>query len=558
MRKIIYVLLFILCLGLGRWGEAAVLEGPWRYCETNETEAGGVNVPALVRENSADWALFDMENRPPLSGKYQHILLTVKVSNQDPQKNVLLFMTTKQAVRMWLDDEMFFSRGHFYPQRYDEGSQPYMVALPKFEGEAQLAIELYSDSPTHLGWFSLFSLDTEQMQMARFFYSDIPLVLAIPVGLAIIFIMFLYYRFNPQGWRRLYAYIILFMVVFCLWLFSVSNVKTLFWDYPRVWWYSLSILAYILPLAANLIPRELLKGKKYARMDIVIWANALLFVTAMVGEIMGMHTMNGLMSLYYPVLAIGEGAAVYWCVRAAREGDLLCRSVLLPIIVFTSLGVFDGVSGHFYLLPWHVYLTPLGIYAFLYFVVGILREQVRHEEKLLRKTAGLEHKAALMQKKSETDALTGCWNRNKLKVLLADAIAGARKIGQPFGMLMLDIDFFKKINDTYGHDAGDAVLRAFATLVYKHLAKEHECIRWGGEEFLILTKITEQDELLALAEKIREQVAAVPLAGHKITCSIGATLWQIEQDSTDTLFRRVDEALYQAKRDGRNRVIFRT
>ena len=556
MRQFLYAVLLILCLSVGHCGEAAVLEGPWRYMETNETENGGVNVPALVRENSEDWPLFDMDNRPPLSGKYQHILLTVKVSGQDPQKNVLLFMTTKQAVRMWLGDELFFSRGRFYPQRYDEGSQPYMVALPAFEGETQLVVEMYSDSPTHLGWFGMFSLDTEQMQMARFFYSDIPLVMAIPVGIAIIFIMVLYYRFNPQGWRRLYGYIILFMVAFCLWLFCVSNVKTLFWDYPRLWWYSLSILAYLLPLAANLIPRELLKGKPYARMDIVLWMNGLLFVAAMTGEIMGLHTMNAMMSLYYPMLAIGESVVVYWCVRAAREGDTLCRSVLLPVVVFTLLGVIDGVGGHFYLLPWHMYLTPLGIYAFLHFVVAILREQVRHEENLLRSTVKLEHKAALMQRKSETDALTGCWNRSKLKELLADAIAGARNSGQPFGMLMLDIDFFKKINDTYGHDTGDAVLRAFATLVRTHLAKEQACIRWGGEEFLILTDITEQVGLLALAEKICEQVAAVPLAGHKITCSIGATLWQVEADTTDTLFKRADDALYQAKKDGRNCVVF--
>ena len=555
MRQFLYVVLLILCLSMGNGAEAAVIEGPWRYLETNATEQGGVDVPALVREHAAQWPLFDMEKRPPLSGEYQHLLLTVKLSAQDPQKNVLLFMTTKQAVRMWLGDELFFSRGKFYPQRYDEGSQPYMVALPPFAGETQLVVEMYSNSPTHLGRFTMFSLDTEQMQMARFFYSDIPLVLAIPVGLAIIFIMILYYRFNPQGWRRLYGHIIFFMVVFCLWLFCVSNVKSLFWDYPRVWWYCLSILAYILPLAANLIPRELLKGKDYAHMDMVLWLNGLLFVAAMAGEIMGLHTMNGFMSLFYPMLAIGESFVVYWCVRAAGEGDRLCRSVLWPVIVFTLLGIIDGVGGHFYLMSWHLYLTPLGIYAFLHFVVAILREQVRHEETLLRKTAGLEHKAALMQKKSETDALTGCWNRSKLKDLLANAIARARNSRQSFGMLMLDLDFFKKINDTYGHDAGDAVLRAFATLVNKHLDREQDCIRWGGEEFLILADHTEPADLLALAEKIRAQVAAIPLAGHKITCSIGATVWQTENDSTETLFKRADDALYQAKKNGRNCVV---
>lgn len=559
MRKILYMLALVLTLCaplLAERGEAAQLEGPWRIYEVKDAEELGANPPLQAREVFSDWEMFDMESHPYLTGRARHIFLATMVSSQEPQKNVLLLMSSKQAVRIWLGEEMIFSRGSFQPQRFDEGAQPYLVSLPKFAGEELLLVEVYAHSPAHFGWFSMFSLDSEHMQMARLFYSDITLVLAIPVGIAIILIMCLYHYFNPQGWRRLYAYIILFMLVFSLWLFSASNVKSLFWSAPRFWWYALSILAYLLPISANLILYELLRRKPYARMQYVLGANVLLFVAAMGGELLGIHTMNRFMALYYPMLAIGEGIAVFWCWVAAKRRDYLCRSVLLPTVVFTVLGVFDGVAGHFHLLPWHMYLSPLGIYAFLYFVIAILREQVRHEEKLLRKTAGLEHQVALMQKKSETDALTGCWNRNKLKELLAEAIAKARKTEVPFGLLMLDIDFFKKINDTYGHDTGDAVLRAFATLVRQQLGKGGKCVRWGGEEFLILTDIEEQAALLELAEKLRQQVAALPLAGHKITCSIGITLWQTKKDTTDTLFKRVDGALYQAKRGGRNRVVF--
>jgi len=229
--------------------------------------------------------------------------------------------------------------------------------------------------------------------------------------------------------------------------------------------------------------------------------------------------------------------------------------VLLPTAVFTLLGVFDGIGGRYHLLPWHVYLTPLGVYAFLYFVIIILREQVRHEKNLLRQTVGLEKEVAAVQRKSETDALTGCWNRNKLKELLATAVAVARKTGKPFGLLMMDIDFFKKINDSYGHDTGDAVLRSFATVVRQLLDNESDCIRWGGEEFLVLTNIQTLPELQALAEKIRLQVEQKPMAGHKITCSLGLTLWQTDSDTTAELFKRVDEALYQAKKSGRNKVV---
>lgn len=555
MGKIIYGLMLCLSLwlGMGTAAQAAVLEGPWRYYEADENFIPGENIPGTVRHNVEEWPVFDREKRPRFSSR--RLWLAVKVQDTDPQKNILLFMTAKQSMRMWLGDKLIFSAGTFQPQRFDEGCRPYMRPLPEFTGEQLLVVELYANSPRDLGWFSLFSVDTEQAQIGKLFYSDIPLVLAFPVGIAVIFIMFLYYYFNPQGWKKLYAYISLFMMVFVLWLISASNVKSLFIGGAVFWWYSLSILAYLLPITANLILTELLQDKPYARMKYVLRANIGLFVLAMGGELMGLHTMNGFMGFYYLLLALGESVAVYWCLRAAHEGDALCRAVLLPAVVFTLLGVLDGVSGHFHLLPWHTYVSPLGAYAFLYFVLAILRERMRHEEHLLKQTAGLEQEAAMMQMKSETDALTGCWNRNKLKKLLAKAMGKARKTGQPFGLLMLDLDYFKKINDSYGHEAGDAVLRAFATVVRQQLEADKQCVRWGGEEFLVLADTGELEPLQELAERIRRQVEITPLAGYKITCSIGITLWQSGTDTTATLFKRVDSALYQAKDSGRNCVI---
>ena len=554
MGKMIYSLLLCLSLWLGMaaGGEAAQLNGIWRYYELNQPLPSEQSVPEFVRENISDWAAYDWDRRPVFKQGTERLLLAIPVQDLEPQKRVLLFMTAKQAVRMWLGDEFFFSAGDFQPRRFDEGSQPYMLSLPDFQGEQLLVMELYANSPQDLGWFSMFSVDTEQMQMAQLFFSDVSLVLAFPVGVAIIFIMFLYYYFNHPGWKRLYGYIILFMLVFVLWLVCASNVKSLFWGWPVFWWYGLSILAYLLPISANLILANLLKDKPYAYMNYVLAVNIGLFAVAMSGELMGYHTMNRLMGAYYLFLPLGEGLAIYWCILAAQEGDVLCRAVMLPTAAFTLLGVFDGVAGHYHLLPWHMYLSPLGVYAFLFFVVIILREQVRHEEHLVKQTAGLEQEAAVMHRKSETDALTGCWNRNKLKELLASFVARARKNGQPFGLLMMDIDFFKKINDNYGHDTGDAVLRGFAMVVRQVLDKEADCIRWGGEEFMVLTSIQTLSELQALAEKIRLQVERTPMAGHKITCSLGITLWQTEADTTSKLFKRADDALYQAKNNGRN------
>jgi len=557
MIKILYrILLFLgLCWGLMGYGDAqaAELEGPWHYYEfRGEPFSEG---PEYARQHVDEWPLFDLENRPHFAADTNRLLLAVKVNDTEPQKKIVLFMTAKQAVRMWLGDEFFFSAGSFLPQRWDEGSRPYLLSLPHFSGQQLLVIELYAYSSRDLGWFSMFSVDTEQVQLGRLFFSDIPLILSLPVGIAIIFIMCLFYYFNAEGWQRLYSYISLFMVVFVLWIVSAANVKNLFFDWPVFWWYSLSVLAYLLPITANLVLAELLKGKNYAHMKVVLGANVLLFGAAMLGECMGLHAMNGLMPAFYLLLPLGEGAAIYWCVLAAREGDDLCRAVLLPTLTFTLLGVIDGIAGHYHLLPWRMYLTPFGIYAFLYFVLCILREQVRYEDSLLQQTAGMEKEVAALLRKAETDALTGCWNRNKLKKLLVKAIAKANREGETFALLMLDIDYFKKINDSYGHDTGDAVLRAFATAVRYRAGKENPCIRWGGEEFLILTKNSDWDAVKNLAEEIRQHIANMPLAGQKITCSIGITRWRMEKDTTAALFKRVDDALYQAKHSGRNCVV---
>ncbi|MCR5758677.1 MAG: GGDEF domain-containing protein [Selenomonas sp.] len=557
MAKILYRILLCLgiCLGLMGYGcsQAAELEGPWHYYEFSGDPLP--EAPEFARQHIAEWPVFDMESRPHFAADTNRLLLAVKVNDAEPQKKILLFMTAKQAVRMWLGDEFFFSAGSFLPQRFDEGSQPYMLSLPDFSGQRLLVVELYAHAPQDLGWFSMFSVDTEQVQLGRLFFSDIPLILAIPVGIAILFIMGLYYFFNAEGWRRLYSYIGLFMVVFLLWIISAASVKSLFFDCPVFWWYSLSILAYLLPITSNLVLAELLKGKQYAHMEYVLGAYVFLFGAAMIGEGLGWHTMNGLMSWFYLLLPLGEGAAIYWCILAAREGDALCRAVLLPTLTFTLLGIVDGIAGHYHLLPWHMYVTPFGIYAFLYFVICILREEVRYEDSLLEQTAGLEKEVAALLRKAETDALTGCWNRNKLRKLLAKAIANAGGAGQTFALLMLDIDYFKRINDNYGHDMGDAVLRAFATAVRYRAGRNNPCIRWGGEEFLILTAGDNLEEVKELAEEIRQHIASIPLAGQKITCSIGIALWRMEKDTTAALFKRVDDALYRAKNNGRNCVV---
>ena len=392
----------------------------------------------------------------------------------------------------------------------------------------------------------------EVAEIAGLFYSDIPVVLALPVGVAIIIIMFIYYYFNPQGWKKLYAYIVLFMAVFTAWLLMSSNVLEMLWGWQDINYYGLRLMAYFLPITANLVIYELLKGRSYAHMGWVLAAYSLLGTLAIGGQLMGYETLDGCMSYYYPLLGIGEPLAIYWCIKAAREGDILCKAVAPSAIAYTLLGLFDGFSDYFAMHGLRVFMTPLAVYAFLHFVIIILREQIRYEQKLQERIIGLEYEAIQAQAKLEIDPLTGSYSRKKLKSLLLQVMKNCRQQNEDFAMLLLDIDFFKKINDSYGHEAGDAVLRAFAMAVRQQLRKNQYCVRWGGEEFIVLSPNCGGDSIRQLAENIRQHVEATMLAGHKITCSIGIAFWQGEKDTADQLFKRVDRALYKAKNQGRN------
>ena len=155
---------------------------------------------------------------------------------------------------------------------------------------------------------------------------------------------------------------------------------------------------------------------------------------------------------------------------------------------------------------------------------------------------------------ANTDLLTGVLNRRSFLEGVQREFDRARRYGGTLGLAVCDIDRFKTVNDTYGHETGDAVLKQFSVLLQGQMRKSDLFGRWGGEEFVVMVPQTEADELRALAEKLQAcvQAADFPEAGS-ITCSIGAAKMRSE-DTFDSLFKRADEALYRAKSEGRNRV----
>ena len=156
---------------------------------------------------------------------------------------------------------------------------------------------------------------------------------------------------------------------------------------------------------------------------------------------------------------------------------------------------------------------------------------------------------------SNTDSLTGLANRQKLSSCMAEAMIRSHQHSLPFSVMLFDLDNFKKVNDTFGHLAGDAVLQALRFIAAKALRPQDTPGRWGGEEFLVLLPDTASDEAVALAEKLRNSVDEYEFPdGLHCTISIGVAQ-MLPGDTPVSLVHRADTALYRAKKEGKNRVV---
>jgi len=160
-----------------------------------------------------------------------------------------------------------------------------------------------------------------------------------------------------------------------------------------------------------------------------------------------------------------------------------------------------------------------------------------------------------------TDQLTGLYNRRFLFSQLEPLVQRSQCGGDPVSVMVLDIDHFKRCNDTYGHDIGDGVLREFAARIGSHVRPSDFACRMGGEEFVVILPRTAGDIACLAADRLRRQVCGspfhVPGLGQPldVTVSIGVACAEHPEETAETLLKRADEALYEAKRAGRNRVV---
>lgn len=180
-------------------------------------------------------------------------------------------------------------------------------------------------------------------------------------------------------------------------------------------------------------------------------------------------------------------------------------------------------------------------------------------------TNALAQRAVILRELQESidrslfDPMTGLYTKAAASVRINEILAAARRYSRSLSVMMLDLDHFKKVNDTYGHQVGDRVLLYTTQQIIKNLRGSDMAARYGGEEFLVILPETQKTEAIAIAERIRAslEAAPVPVGTHslRVTASIGVTCCENGGCTIDEIIRAADQNLYRAKKSGRNRVI---
>ncbi len=177
------------------------------------------------------------------------------------------------------------------------------------------------------------------------------------------------------------------------------------------------------------------------------------------------------------------------------------------------------------------------------------------QSELYNKNIQLKNINEQLEQLSVTDSLTSLFNRRKMNIEIAKEYNRSKRYKTRFSLISFDIDWFKKINDTYGHQAGDAVLRELSKLTRDTVRSTDIVSRWGGEEFLVLCAETDLDTAYNLAQRLRKATQNYKFSvGTTVTISLGVVEFR-RKESIDELLKRVDERLYEAKQNGRNRVV---
>ncbi|MEC1179646.1 diguanylate cyclase [Metasolibacillus meyeri] len=386
----------------------------------------------------------------------------------------------------------------------------------------------------------------------------------------LIYNIFLYFSFK----ERAYLYYVLYMASFIFYQATMNSLDIEIFGAILPKWLlakTLTISAHLLYVSMLLFSIEFLELKKYLPRSYKV--AKVFLVVALVSFISIFIVPNASIVNDFTLIYALTILLFLWIVglRVLLKGQKMARfymigwTLLLGAIIIQALSFLTIIPFHPYFFEHVPAIGAIFEALFLSLALGdkinimkkehqeiqiVLNETLEH--KVRQRTQQLEQAKQELEQLANTDRLTQISNRVRLDVVLEEYFVLAKQNETPFSIILLDIDNFKEVNDTYGHQVGDQVLIEFAQ-VLKNAIREQDIVgRWGGEEFLIICPHTVLNEALQLAEVLRLQLTShsFPVVQHR-TSSFGVASY-VPGDTLHTLLSKSDKALYKAKAGGKN------
>jgi diguanylate cyclase (GGDEF)-like protein len=569
----------------GASGRVFPVLGPWEY-RWGDSPFDATGVPEWTLGGDPDrWQVIDFPSNPPGRESRTNVWYRVRLPDMAIPDMHLFIYSVDLIVQIYLEGRLIYAFGTFDAQGRGQfaGWPWHLVELPQNAAGKMLYFRVFSDYKD-IGLWGEVLLGRGRDHMVRMLRRDgVRLAVAlISLTIGVIFLaVFILRRADRAS---------LFLSLVCLALvvrvLSQTQVHRLAIDAPLIMEHVKAGSYFVIPAFVALFLEQIL-GRAYRRITRIIWITTLV-LTAIVlfVSLTGLASLIDFFLLSDSILIVVMAVLAFLSIRAAAQGNTEARLVATNFVLMALLGFYSILVSNG-LLPWSDDVDYLLLFQFalgLAFVlvrryVGFRRrmedviarseqqaeqlrslrsdldskvaERTRHLEKANQRL--LEEKITL-QITSITDGLTGLYNRNYTLGRLESEVSEARRYRKHLSVIMFDLDHFKRINDSHGHQVGDMAMKKVAAILRGNLRDSDLAGRYGGEEFLVVLPETESEEARSVAERIRGQVEGLAWVEPSLRVTLSGGVAQYHNESAEQLIRRADFQLYGAKEAGRNRV----
>ncbi|CAM3384298.1 GGDEF domain-containing protein [Arcobacter aquimarinus] len=497
--------------------------------------------------DSTLWQEIDFPRNPPNRNNQTNIWFRVQLPQTIPSNSNLYIVSIDLITQVYFKDKQIYSFGEFDENgkgKY-KGWPWHLIPLPTDSAGEYLYFRIYSNYGDIGFWGEILILSKGELY-EKLLKNDI---LKIIIGSVSIFVAIFFLLTFLSKFQRIESLILgLLFLTQGLNVFCSAKIMQLFFYYPLFNQYILAIAFFSFPIGMALFMDKVINYKILFNPIKKIWQIHLIYlIIAILGSVLGFFSLPSTYEWFdifynFITLPILTFFIIYFFYKGDKETKIITFSFfIISLYWLYSTLIAAGI------VPWEEYPSDIAVFICLLFLSYSIVNRLNY-------TKELEEAKIELTNLTLTDYLTNLSNRKNIDSILKINENLFNRYKDKFSIILVDIDDFKKVNDTYGHLVGDKVLIEISGILKKYTRQTDIVGRWGGEEFIIICPKTNLQDASKLAEKLRKKISThqFETVGNK-TASLGVSTFK-ENETIIELITRVDDAMYLAKSNGKNRI----